>query len=141
MNRERANSLLDAYGGSPENWPTEHREALAQFLDGCADGDALLREAKLLDEALAAFQPPHVDLTVQIMSAIPRSALDRLVEWLVPTPPSLWWRPAAAAMLPLALGIGIGALSPDFLSPVDTNDWASVEAQLVSTTLSGTWYE
>ncbi|GAB5413584.1 MAG: hypothetical protein Cons2KO_11870 [Congregibacter sp.] len=145
MNRDEAKALLDAYGADAEKWPAERRQALALFLDGDDAAADILKEARQLDQVLATYELPGVDLADQILDALPQSGLERLLNWLMPVPASLWWRPAMAAALPLAIGVCIGALNPEFSAYDDVNDWASVEAQLLSLpageSAGVSWYE
>lgn len=145
MNRDQARALLDAYGADAAKWPEQRREDLALFLDRDEAGADLLEEARQLDHVLAAYKLPGVDLADQVLNALPQSGLERLLDWLMPVPASLWWRPAMAAALPLAIGVCIGALTPEFSASDDVNDWVSVEAQLLSlptgVSTGVSWYE
>jgi len=130
MELERFNSLVDAYGGDEAAWPAAERDAARSLLAAEPQARALQREARALDRELALFQvapPPSVD---RILAARPQpGALERLLAWLVPAVPGQLWRPALAAMLPLALGVVLGAGLP---VPPGAGGWEQQERLLLA---------
>ena len=79
------------------------------------------RQAKWLDELLAEPHAAPPTLARRILDDLPsQNRWQRLLDWLMPGGGELGlWRPAAAALLPLAfgfaLGLGVGAQAEDSL--------------------------
>ncbi len=130
MELERFQGLVDAYGGDEAAWPGGERDAARALLAAEPRARALQRAARALDRELALFRvapPPSIDC---ILAARPQpGALERLFAWLVPAAPAQLWRPALAAMLPLALGVVIGAGLP---APLDAAGWEQQERLLLA---------
>jgi len=130
MELERFNSLVDAYGGDEAAWPAAERDAARSLLAAEPQARALQQAAQALDRELALFRvapPPSIDL---ILAARPQpGALERLLAWLVPAAPGQLWRPALAAMLPLALGVVLGAGLP---ASLDAEGWEQQERLLLA---------
>ncbi|MBW2525156.1 MAG: hypothetical protein JRI23_13315 [Deltaproteobacteria bacterium] len=116
---ERFQEILDAYGADSSAWPDDERQAAEAFAEEDAAGRAALAEAVALDELLGAAPSiqPSAALRRRVLEAAPeprRSWLEVLDRWTV----SLWpftprWQPAAALAAAAALGVVIGASSPD----------------------------
>ena len=140
MEPERFRSLLDAYGGDPERWPTSERLSMQEFLDLNPQAEAWRREAQALDLALADFPVAPADLVDRIMARIPPSRVERFLAWLLPTERHDWWRPAAAATLPLVLGVVIG-MTEVTASGVGDLDWTAQEQALLLNDYESAWYE
>ncbi|HAQ36018.1 MAG: hypothetical protein CMF74_08200 [Maricaulis sp.] len=115
MNRERFETILDAYGARTDRWPEAEREAAITYLETHPDARAALDAAAELDgliQVAAVTHQPSEMLTARLLRAAPaRAVLDN------------WHRVAAAAALTLFLGIGGGYFGGGFL-PDATNDAA-----------------
>lgn len=115
MNRERFDSIVDAYGARPDRWPEAEREAAEAYLQAHPEARVALDAAAELDGLIksAAIAPqPSEMLSARLLRAAPaRAVLDN------------WHRVAAAAALTLFLGIGGGYFGGGFL-PDATSDAA-----------------
>ena len=139
MNAERFRQLLDSYGADEARWPEEHRVQMQQFLEDQPDPGPWLRDARTVDLLLDSYDPGAEDLTDRILSALPRSWVEQFAEWLLPTAPTQWWRPAMAGAMPLVLGVAIGL---GYMTDVsqESLDW-ELQEQALLTTSTGDWYE
>ncbi|MHA7815989.1 MAG: hypothetical protein ACX93N_05900 [Pseudohaliea sp.] len=130
MELERFQRLVDVYGGDDAAWPAGERDAARALLAVEPRARDLQRAARALDEELALFQvasPPPVS---RILAARPGpGAVERLLAWMVPAAPLQLWRPALAAMLPLALGVLLGAGLP---ASLETDGWEQQERLLLA---------
>jgi hypothetical protein len=102
-----------------------------------------LNTARELDLLLDDYQPVLPDLSARIMQAIPESALERLLRWLLPDAGEGWWRPVTACALPLLLGVAIGFGQTGALSAGGeySSLWEEQERYLLAPQMSGDWYE
>lgn len=141
MSPERLQQLLDSYGAREEHWPKDQRADMRACLHAFPQMQHQLLKARELDGILDSYIPEPVDLQQRILDALPGSAVDRLLSWLVPQVPQLWWRPAMAAALPLILGLTIGMESPDLLSVDASADWEEQERNLLLPVTGAQWYE
>ena len=141
MSPERFQELLDIYGASEERWPEDQRVNMRAALDAYPQLRQHLFAARELDLMLDRYSPEPVDLQQRILDAVPASALERLLTWLLPDVPQLWWRPAMAAALPLLLGLAMGIQSPGLLSVSATTDWEAQERSLLIPVTGVEWYE
>ena len=139
MKAERFRQLLDSYGGDASRWPASLRGEMLEFVDAHPEARNWLHEARHMDLLLDSYQPSTADLTERIMGALPRSFVDRVLEWLLPALPSQWWRPALAGAMPLVLGVAIG-LSELSVVGADSVDW-ELQEQLLLVAPAGDWYE
>jgi hypothetical protein len=152
MTLTRICELLNAYGASPEHWPSQEREAARRLLaqspearrrrDAAAELDAALNLARapepsttLLDDILAAATAP--ESAYGPASAPPsRPTLNREAQLLrvrpsrSASPRSRTWRRIAAA-LPLAAAAGFVAWL--LLRPASTPESASVKIAAIGT--------
>ncbi len=140
MNAERFRQLLDSYGSDEKRWPSHLRGSMTDFLDATPEARQWLQEARELDVLLDGYQPTTVDLSVRIMAALPRSALDRFLDWLLPSAPAQWWHPVAAGAMPLVLGLAIGLNTPG-ITDQDSLEWELQEQVLLMSSATGNWYE
>lgn len=138
MNLERFRELLSCHGSREQRWPTALRDDMLSFLGENEEARVLLRSEQQLDLLLDSYQLPEIDLSDEIMRAVPGDRLERLLGWLMPARPAQFWRPASAAALPLLLGvvIGMGGTTGD-----TTPGWEQQEQALLSPLASGVWDE
>lgn len=141
MSPERLQELLDVYGAREERWPEDQRLEMRACVDAFPELQRQLFEARDLDLLLDSYSPGVVDLEQRIFAALPTSPLDRLLSWLLPEVPGLWWRPAMAAALPLVLGLAIGIESQDVVSMSAMTDWEEQERSLLLPVTGADWYE
>ena len=115
MNRERFDSIVDAYGARPDRWPEAEREAAEAYLEAHPEARVALDAAAELDELIqaAAIAPqPSELMSARLLRAAPaRAVFDN------------WQRIAAAVALTLSLGVGGGYFGGGFL-PGETSDSA-----------------
>ena len=112
MKLERLQTLLDTYGGNPDRWPHDERDAALQLLSGSLAAQDLAAEQRRLDEALDAWEPavPALEMAALEARLPPRNdLLDRILAWLLPSESAAWWQPISAAASTLALGIVLGS--------------------------------
>ena len=135
MDLERFERLVDAYGGNETAWPVGEYEAARRLLAAEPRARALQRAAQALDEELALFEVAPAPPLDCMLAAMPRPGrLERLLAWLVPAAPAQLWRPALASMLPLALGVALGAGVP---APSDAEGWEQQERVLLAAPAAG----
>jgi hypothetical protein len=115
MTLEQLTHLIAIHGGERANWPQESREQALPLLDSSAAARALLEQQQAVDALLDQLPLPKFDgLEARILNqTLPprqRSSLERFVSWLLPDRGLTlqWWRPAAAACLPLVFGVLVG---------------------------------
>ena len=137
MDTERFRGLVDAYGADPRRWPEDERAAMEAFRGAEPPAEAWLHEARELDGWLDRDTVTTRDLSQQILRALPQPFAERLVAWLLPREPGLWWRPAVAAALPVVFGVAIGMATPT----TTATDWTEEEQALLSAVPGGVWYE
>ena len=112
MKLERLQTLLDTYGGNPDRWPHDERDAALQLLSGSPAAQDHAAEQRRLDEALDAWEPavPALEMAALEARLPPRNdLLDRILAWLLPSESAAWWQPISAAACTLALGIVFGS--------------------------------
>jgi hypothetical protein len=110
------------------------------FLAANPEAEAWRREAQALDLALHAYAVPDLNIADRVLASVPRSLLERGLDWLLPAEPVLWWRPAVAAALPLVLGVAIG-LADVAVGGATNSDWTTQEQALLATGIGSAWYE
>lgn len=141
MRPERLQELLEIYGSDEERWPDSERFSMRVCLDEFQVTPQALLDAQDLDLMLDSYVPAATDLEQRIFDALPRSVIDRFVEWLFPELPRLWWRPAFAASLPLALGLVLG-MEPVGVGLADSSaNWEIQERNLLLPDIGADWYE
>ncbi|WOJ92098.1 hypothetical protein R0135_09895 [Congregibacter variabilis] len=141
MSPERLEELLETYGSREERWPEDQRSEMRACLDAFPQLQRQLFEARDLDLMLDSYCPEDIDLQQRILDALPVSVADRLLNWLLPEVPGLWWRPAMAAALPMLLGLAIGMESQSLASIDVMTDWEEQERSLLLPLTGADWYE
>jgi anti-sigma factor RsiW len=113
MDLARFETLVAAYGATPNRWPEEERDAAEAFARSDARAAALLAEADAVDALLFAHIVPEPTRTLRAM--VIESAPRRVARKL-----RLWWSGIALA---LAAGSGVlaGSAATAALEPVTTN--------------------
>jgi hypothetical protein len=143
MDPERLEQLLDSYGADERRWPAELRATMLEALDTNPGARQQRQAARDLDLLLDSYQPAVADLSLRILDAMPQTPFERLLAWLLPEAPGMWWRPALAGALPFVMGLAIGFSDPYALDPTGAgNDgWEAQERALMTPATMGLWYE
>ncbi|HMI17936.1 MAG TPA: hypothetical protein VK533_00190 [Sphingomonas sp.] len=114
MDLARFETLVAAYGATPNRWPEEERDAAEAFARSDARAAALLAEADAVDALLFAHRVPEPTRTLRAMviEGAPKRRLGGRLR--------LWWSGIALA---LAAGSGVlaGSAATAALEPVTTN--------------------
>ena len=143
LSMQRFEQLIDAYGTDPQRWPPGERQAALQLVESLPDAARLMQETVWLDEALDHYDVPAFDqlsarILAQPLPARRMGIIEQLMRWLVPPVSSSvtdWWRPAALACLPLAMGLLLG-LQVDLFTDASADlygvDTEETELQLIS---------
>jgi anti-sigma factor RsiW len=115
MDLARFETLVAAYGATPNRWPAEERDAAQAFAHADARAAALLAEADAIDALLFAHRAPEPSRTLR--AAVIESATKRRRPL---RGPRLWWSGIALA---LAAGGGMlaGSAATAALEPVTAN--------------------
>lgn len=139
LSPDRLEELLDSYGSREACWPDDLRQEMLACLEASPHLQKRLADARALDEMLDSYVPEPVNLEQRILAALPESVSDRIVRWLFPHRPQLWWRPVMAATFPLFLGLAIGLESQTMVS---ATDWELQEQSLLLPAgAEAAWYE
>ncbi len=69
MTPDRFATLIDAYGASPERWPTSERQAALAYLQATPAAQALVAEAGRLDALLDRLETPAIDIDLARITA------------------------------------------------------------------------
>ena len=114
---KRFAQLLEAYGGHPQRWPEEERQAALQFLEHSALAQDMYRQTCQLDHYLDCAPPPPKISKHLILTSIPLSSWSQILliykDYLL--------RPVLISLISLLLGIVIG-LSMTFPVPGNEED-------------------
>ncbi|MGJ8688112.1 MAG: hypothetical protein ACSHXZ_01205 [Gammaproteobacteria bacterium] len=130
--------LIATHGSDLDRWPEGERQSAQQLLTHSAEAKALFAEQQAVDALLDAIPVPSMTVMEKrimrnLATASRSSLLDRVLDWIMPRGgymPTLAWRPALLACLPLICGIYMA----DFYSfGIDTteNSWQE-ELYLIS---------
>ena len=111
MNIETFNNLLDAHGANIQSWPDP--QSAQEFLQHAPQAREELARALVIEQELAAkaTQAPTA-LAAQILNNLPDQPTASIPLWrelLSLFPTEQRWIPAASALVPLLLGICLGA--------------------------------
>lgn len=129
MDRARFETLIAAYGATPNRWPEEERAAAEAFATADPHAAALLSEADRIDVLLFAHRvaAPSAALRARVIERAPRRR-----PWLGRA--RLWWT-ALALALTGAGGALAGSAATAALAPVQVqsqdNDEAAVYDEAV----------
>lgn len=134
LDEDRAEAIINAYGGDPARWPDAERAAVESLLMQSPRLQQLRAQAVSLDDCLEGHVvAPRLD-TGSVLAAVdalgsqrerpqPKSAaVERWLDWLLPASPALFWRTGLVAALPLTIGIWLGSATA-----TDTGDWSASE--------------
>jgi len=135
---ESFEQLIATHGSDLDRWPEGERLSAQQLLTHSVEAKALFAEQQTIDALLDAIPVPSMAamekrIVRNLATASRSSLLDRILDWIVPrgsNMPTLAWRPALVACLPLICGIYMA----DFYSfGIDTteNSWQE-ELYLIS---------
>ena len=114
MDFARFETLVAAYGATPNRWPEEERDAAEAFVRSDARAAALLAEADAIDALLFAHRVPEPTRTLRAM-VIESAPKRRLAGKL-----RLWWSGVALA-LAAASGVLAGSAATAALEPATAN--------------------
>lgn len=138
MDRQRLDSLLDAYGADPARWPAAERSAAQALLASDPAAQARLAQARLLDRALDVLPPapaPAGDLAARIRNAA-RQPVTPAIPLPAPANTNSPWRftaaLAASAVIGLWLGFAAPVASPFTSGGSTTIDLAAIDQQDVA---------
>lgn len=110
MKIERFRQILNAYGTRDAHWPGDEREQALNLVRTDPKCAQLLEVHRELDDVLDGYIPASATVSVEsIIEGLPKPAIERLINWLLPAMGRDLWRPAMASALPLLLGIFIGS--------------------------------
>lgn len=115
MDLARFETLVAAYGATPNRWPADERDAAQAFARSDARAAALLAEADTIDALLFAHRVPEPSRTLRATVIESAARRRRPLRGL-----RLWWSGIALA---LAAGGGIlaGSAATAALEPITTN--------------------
>lgn len=122
---QRFEQLIDAYGSDPQRWPPGERQAALKLVAESPQAAELMQQSVWLDTTLDQFETPAFDqLSARILQQrLPErrpGLFEQWLRWLLPPVTSSltdWWRPAALACLPLAMGLLMGLQLDMFADP------------------------
>ncbi len=115
----RFTEIILAYGANQAHWPEDERAAAESFLNSSRQAQALVSRTAEFDLKLNRYELEAVAdqiLKTSILEQIQPTIVESLTGWLLPDftlLPQTLWRPTAAAIMPLLLGIAIGFLFTD----------------------------
>ena len=115
MDLARFETLVAAYGATPQRWPEEEREAAEAFARTDARATALLAEADAVDALLFAHLVPEPTRTLRAMVIESAPNKRRLAGRL------RLWLSGIALALAAASGVLAGSAATAALEPVTTN--------------------
>ena len=105
MDDDTFEHFLDRHGSDPERWPDYLAAGARDLLEHSARARATLLEARelesALDDLLEAVATP-LGLRSRVLAHLPER--EAWLEWLTVKA----WRPVALALVPLAIGFGVG---------------------------------
>lgn len=117
---ERLKALLDAYGASPDRWPTDERAGAEALLKSNSGAQVLAADTQRFDALLdtAPTVAPSPELYGRVLAAFDRIAaqpsvrrvVDRVAGIVWPGAPL--WQPSAALAVSLVAGLLLGVVSP-----------------------------
>lgn len=114
MNSKQFTQVIETYGSKPSNWPDSVRAACESFVSTDPSAQHFLKQHQHLESMLDSIAVPdftglEASILNQSLPPQPVSALDTLINWLLPTTSGVQlWRPLTAACLPLVFGIAVG---------------------------------
>jgi hypothetical protein len=136
--RTRLAEVLAAYGADPARWPAAERDRLMAHLDNVSDLQALLSEAREIDQVLARVKTPEVPagavarLLAQTGQQKPSAAVILLDRARARPRPSIWsW--GAAAALAASFGLGIFLGTTNLATSFGDNDVVEIDDPIVLT--------
>lgn len=143
LSMQRFEQLIDAYGSDPQRWPPGECQAALKLVAESPQAALLMQQSSWFDAALDQFDTPDFDqLSARILQqTLPERRIgwmEQMTRWLVPPVTSSmtdWWRPAALACLPLAMGLLMGLQLDLFTDPSTefyTFDTEETELQFIS---------
>jgi anti-sigma factor RsiW len=134
--RTRLAEVLAAYGADPARWPAAERDRLIAHVESTPDLQALLIEAREIDQILASVKAPSVPagaaarLLAQAGQQKPKATVIPFVR--ARARPSIWsW--GAAAALAASFGLGIFLGTTNFGAHLGDSDVVEIDDPIVLT--------
>ncbi len=131
---QRFKALIDAYGSHSSRWPEDVRQDMTRLLDESSEAKDYLVQAVQLDGMLDSVTVPDFSAAKQaFLERYPKPPLlDRILSWCLPADLKHgWYKPATSAVLILAIGMSIGAVTEVDLSQDYSDNWED-EAYLLA---------
>jgi hypothetical protein len=137
--RTRLAEVLAAYGADPARWPASERDRLLTYVEGAPELQALLAEAREIDQVLTRARAPAVPAGAAARLLV-RAGQQRPQTTVIPfdrsasrtKPPSIWsW--GAAAALAASFGLGIFLGTTNLTLPFGDNGVVEIDDPIVLT--------
>jgi hypothetical protein len=136
--RTRLAEVLAAYGADPACWPAAERDRLMSHVQNAPELQALVAEAREIDEILALAKAPAVPsgavarLLAQAGQQKPKAAVIPFDRARTRPRPSIWsW--GAAAALAAAFGLGIFLGTTNFAARLGNSEVVEIDDPIVLT--------
>jgi hypothetical protein len=136
--RTRLAEVLAAYGADPARWPAAERVPLMAYVESKPDLQALLIEAREIDQVLAGAKTPSVPagaaarLLAQAEQQIPKATVIPFDRAQARPRPAIWsW--GAAAALAASFGLGIFLGTTNFAAHFGDSDVVEIDDPIVLT--------
>jgi hypothetical protein len=116
---ERFEELMAMYGSDSNKWPAKERQAALSYVGKNPTAAREMQLWQAFDMQLQSFAVPtfsglEARLLRQRLPVQQRGLADHILAWLFPEPHrmlAMLWRPAALAVVPLALGLFVGSVA------------------------------
>jgi ferric-dicitrate binding protein FerR (iron transport regulator) len=125
MSRARFAAIVDAYGGDSQRWPEVERDAAQRWLAANPEAEALVAQARGLDQAMARPESVAVSAALENRLLMDFDRMARGWSWhklARAAAETVWpgapvWQPACALGLSLAIGICVAVFAPLDVAP------------------------
>jgi hypothetical protein len=136
--RTRLAEVLAAYGADPARWPAAERDEFMAHIENAPDLQALLTEAREIDQVLASANTPAVPAGAAAR-LLARAGQQKSRPTVIPLDrartrprPSIWsW--GAAAALAASFGLGIFLGTTNFAAHFGNSDVVEIDDPIVLT--------
>jgi hypothetical protein len=136
--RTRLAEILAAYGADPARWPAAERDRLLAHVEAAPELQALLAEAREIDQVLARAKAPRVPAGA-LARLLAEAARHKPQPSVIPfdqaraRPRSSIWSWGAAAALAASFGLGIFLGTTNFAARFDSSDVVEIDDPIVLT--------